>query len=132
MCKVKLVVTWTKRREGLVGVRRIRSEKLIEHQCREGYARSHEEKGVEWDGDNNVENIWQQVKRTMVASASEVCGSVRVGEKNPKSVWWKDEIKLQLGKRRLFGRGCWQLTRKRQKKDVWNCTERKRERLKSV
>ena len=29
----------------------------------------------------------------MVESAREVYGSVRVGEKNQKSVWWKDEIK---------------------------------------
>ena len=29
----------------------------------------------------------------MVESARELCGSVRVGEKNPKSVWWNDEIK---------------------------------------
>ena len=29
----------------------------------------------------------------MVESAREVCGSVRVGGKNPKSVWWNDDIK---------------------------------------
>ena len=29
----------------------------------------------------------------MVESAREVCCSVRVGGKNPKSVWWNDEIK---------------------------------------
>ena len=46
----------------VVGVRRIRSEKLREHQYRGGYAKSLEEKGVEWDGDNNVEHIWEQVK----------------------------------------------------------------------
>ena len=28
----------------------------------------------------------------MVESARKVCGSVRVRGKNPKSVWWKDEI----------------------------------------
>ena len=32
----------------------------------------------------------------MVASAREVCGSVRVGEKNPKRLWWKDEIKAAV------------------------------------
>ena len=36
----------------VVGARRNRSEKLREHQYREGYARSLERKGVEWDGDN--------------------------------------------------------------------------------
>ena len=29
----------------------------------------------------------------MVESEREVCGSVRVGENNPKSVWWNDEVK---------------------------------------
>ena len=42
--------------------RMIRSEKLREHQYKEGYARSLEEKGVEWDGDNNVKHMWEQVK----------------------------------------------------------------------
>ena len=32
----------------------------------------------------------------MVESAREVCGSVRVGGKNPKSVWWNDEIKTAV------------------------------------
>ena len=49
LCKVRLVGAWIKRREAVVGARRIRSEKLREHQCREGYARSLEEKGVEFD-----------------------------------------------------------------------------------
>ena len=39
---------------------RIRSEKLREHKYREGYVRSLEGKGVEWDGDNNVEHMWEQ------------------------------------------------------------------------
>ena len=33
----------------VVGARRIRSEKLREHQYREGYTRSLEGKGVEWE-----------------------------------------------------------------------------------
>ena len=32
----------------------------------------------------------------MVESAREVCGSVKVGGKNPKSVWWNDEIKAAV------------------------------------
>ena len=47
LCKVRLVRTWIKRREVVVGARRIRSEKVREHQYREGYARSLEGKGVE-------------------------------------------------------------------------------------
>ena len=46
-----------------------------------------EGKRAEWDGDNNVEHMWELVKRAMVESTREICGSVRVGGKNPKSVW---------------------------------------------
>ena len=53
----------------VVGARRIRSNKLRRHQYRGGYARSLEGKGIEWDGDNNVEHMWEQVKLVMVESA---------------------------------------------------------------
>ena len=43
-----LVGAWIKRREVVVGARRIRSEKLREHQYREGYAKFLE--GKELDG----------------------------------------------------------------------------------
>ena len=55
------------------------SEKLREHQYREGYAKSLEGKGVEWDGDNNIEHTWEQVKRVTIESATKVCGSLKVG-----------------------------------------------------
>ena len=87
LCKVRLLGALIKRREVVVRARKIRSEKLGEHQYREGSAKSLEWKGVEWDGDNNVKHMWEQVKRAMVGSAREVCGSVRAGGKNPKSVW---------------------------------------------
>ena len=35
VCKVRLVRAWIKRREVVVGARRIRSEKMREHQYRE-------------------------------------------------------------------------------------------------
>ena len=57
LCKVRLVGAWIKRREVVVEARRIRSKKLKEHQYREGYARSLEGRGVEWDGDNNVKHM---------------------------------------------------------------------------
>ena len=53
----------------------------MEHQYREGYL---EGKRVEWDGDDNVKDVWKQVKWAMVESAREMCGSVRVWGKNPK------------------------------------------------
>ena len=74
------------------GDRRIRSEKLRQHQYREGYKKSLEGKGVGWDGDNIDEPMWEQLKRGMVESAREVCGSMRLGGKNPKSVWWNDDV----------------------------------------
>ena len=40
--KVWLVGAWIKRRQLVVGARRIRSEKLREHRYRKGYARSFE------------------------------------------------------------------------------------------
>ena len=82
-----MVGAWINKRGLITGARRARSEKLREHQYREGYAWSLEGKRIEWDGDNNVERMWEQVKRAMVKSAREVCGSVRAGGKNPKSVW---------------------------------------------
>ena len=58
LCKVRLVEAWIKKREVVDGARRIRSEKLREHQYREGQARSLEGKGVEWGRDNNVKHMW--------------------------------------------------------------------------
>ena len=57
LCKVRLVGEWNKRCEVAVGARRARNEKLRERQYGEGYARSLEGKRVEWDGDNNVEEM---------------------------------------------------------------------------
>ena len=96
LCKVRLVRVWIKRREEVVETIRIRSEKLREHQYRERYARSLEGNRVEGNGDNNAEHMWEQVKRAMPESAREVCGSVREGGKNPKSVWWNDEVKAMV------------------------------------
>ena len=59
----------------------------------------------EWDGDNNVEHRWEQVKQAMVEIAREVCSSVIVGEKNPKSVWWNDEIKAAVGSKEAAWKG---------------------------
>ena len=51
------------------GAKKIRSEKLREHQYRDEYTRFPEGKGVEWDGDSNVEDMWEQIKWAMVESA---------------------------------------------------------------
>ena len=42
------------------GARRIKSEKLRKGRYREGYVRSLEGKRVEWDGENNVEHMWEE------------------------------------------------------------------------
>ena len=81
----------------MVGVRRIKSEKLRKHKYREGYARSLERMEVEWDEENSAEHMLEQLKRPMVERAREVCGSMKVREKPQK---------LRLGKPRLLGICC--------------------------
>ena len=39
----------------------------------------------------------------MVDSAKEVCGSVRVGAKNPKNVWWNDVVKAAVEIKEVLG-----------------------------
>ena len=56
---------------------------MRDHQYVNVYARYLEGKGVEWDGDDNVEHMLEQVKQA-------------VRGKNPKSVWWNDEIKAAV------------------------------------
>ena len=72
------------------GVRRIKNEELRENQYKEEFERSLDIKRVEWDGESNIEYMWEQVKHAMVESAREKCGTVRVGGKNPKSVWFEE------------------------------------------
>ena len=36
--------------------------------------------------------MWEQVKWAMIESTREVCGSVKGEGKNPKSLWWNDEV----------------------------------------
>ena len=60
----------------------------------------------------------------MVGSAREVCGSVRVGEKNPKSVCGNDEVK-SCGQEKGGDEEA-------KERDVWKLTKKKRERLKDV
>ena len=78
----------------VVGARSIRSEKLKELQYREGYARSHKGKGIEWDGEYKVE----QMKPVMVESSREVCDSVRAGGKNQKN----DGVKAKLRRKEVL------------------------------
>ena len=53
-----------------------------------------------------------------------VCGSVRVEGKNQKSVWWNNEVKPAVRRKEA----AWKEVpvMKRQKKDVWKHTEKKR------
>ena len=86
----------------MVGFRRIR--------------RSLEGKGVEWNGDGNVDHVWEQIKLAILESAREVCGSVRVGGKNPKCVWWNDEIKATVRRKSASD----------ETKDVWKPTAKRK------
>ena len=49
--------------------------------------------------------MWELVKREIVESAREVCGSVRVGGKNQKSVWCNDEIKGAVRRKEAAWKG---------------------------
>ena len=44
--------------------------------------------------------MWEQVKQAMVESAREVCGSVHVGGGNPKSMWWNDQTKAAIKRKK--------------------------------
>ena len=46
-----------------------------------------------------------QVKWAIVESATEVSCSVRVWRKNPKSVWWNDEIKAAARRKEAAWKG---------------------------
>ena len=69
-----------------VGARRIRSEKMGKHRYRKDMLGLLRGKGVEWDRDDNVGNMWKQVKLAMVESARKVCNLIRVEGKKPKRV----------------------------------------------
>ena len=106
---------------------RIRNEKLREHQYIIEYARSLDGKRIKCDVGNNVEHLWEQVKRTLVQNSKEVCDSLRGGGMNPMSLWWNDEIKTAV----MRNEAAWkEIEIKMQKTDVWKLTEKKRERLK--
>ena len=102
------MVAWIKRREVADWARKIRSKKLGEHQYRKGYARPVENEGVEWDGESNIEYMWEQVKQALVDSAREVSGSVRVGGKNPKTVQWNNKVKAVIERKEAAGRKFWE------------------------
>ena len=71
-----LRLSLTERREVVNGAKRIRSEKLNEHQHMERYPRCLECMRVEWGEDRNVGQMWEQVKRAIVNGVRWVCGSV--------------------------------------------------------
>ena len=72
----------------------------------------------------------EQGKRAIVESTREMCGSVGVGEGSPKNVWWNNEVKAAVKRKETAWRKCCEPEAKMQKKDVWEFTKKKRERLK--
>ena len=67
------------------------------------------------DGDNNVKHMREQVRWAMVKSAREVYGSVRIEGKNPKSMWWSDEVKAVVRRKEAAWKEVLPLAMKRQK-----------------
>ena len=65
----------------------------------------------------------------MLENAREVYGSVRVGGKNPKSVWYNDKIKAAVRRKENTWVEILAASDEETKKDVWKPTERRRERL---
>ena len=59
---------------------------------------------VEWDEDSDAVQIENQVKQVVVDSTREVSGYVRVGRKNPNSVWCKDEDEAAAERKELYRR----------------------------
>ena len=43
--------------------------------------------------------MWEHMKWAMIESARELHGSVRVGGRNPKNVWWNDKVKGSVRKK---------------------------------
>ena len=94
-----------------------------------GYTRYLESKRVEWNEDRNVKQVWEQVKKTMVECAIEVCASVRVGVNPPKMNCGMIILTLQLKGRSMHRVRCWELGMRLQKKDVWKFIKKSMERL---
>ena len=44
---------------------------------------------VEWDGESIVDHRWERVKWAI----REFCDSLKEWGKNPKRLWWSDEVK---------------------------------------
>ena len=63
------------------------------------------------------------MKRATVENAREVYGSVRVRRKNPKSVWWNDEIKTAVRRKEA----AWKVLAASNKKAKQRCMEVYRE-----
>ena len=51
---------------------------------------------------------------------------MRVGGKNPKSVWWNDEIKAAVRKKEVLAAS------NEEEKDIWKNIVKRREKLKGV
>ena len=73
LCKVRLVGVWIKSREVVNRARRSRSEKLREHQYREGYSTSLDGKKVKRYLENNVKHMWELVKWAIWFKVQEKC-----------------------------------------------------------
>ena len=68
----------------------------------------------------------------MVESAREVCGSVRVGGRNPKILWWNNQVKALVKRKEGAWKEVLSARDEIQRKCVWKSTIKKREMLKRV
>ncbi|KAF2883243.1 hypothetical protein ILUMI_22932 [Ignelater luminosus] len=50
-----------------------------------------------WEQEMNQETVWENFKEILRATAQELCGSVPIGGKKRKAVWWcTEELKLEV------------------------------------
>ena len=70
-----------------------------------------------------------------VFTTREVCGSVKVGEKNPKSVWWNDETKAAVRRKEVLAardeERCMKMYRE-EKRKVKRCIYRNKKKVNEV
>ena len=72
--------------------------------------------------------MWERVKRTIVESRREVCGSVRVEGKNTNSLWWNYERIAAVRRKEAAWKEVLAASHEEaKKKDVWKRTRREEE-----
>ena len=65
-----------------------------------------------------------KAKRALVESAREVWGSVRVGGKNPKNMWWNDDVKAVVKRKKAAWKEVLRIRGEDPKEDIGKFTKK--------